>query len=59
MRIPRLALLIASVILASTAFTAVGLAMAAASHSASAYPITTISLTDARRLQAACRAGND
>jgi hypothetical protein len=44
-RIPRLALLIASVIVASTALTAVGLAMAAASQSVSAYPITTISLT--------------
>jgi hypothetical protein len=42
-RIPRLAVLIASVIVASTALTAVGLAIAAASQSA--YPITTISLT--------------
>jgi hypothetical protein len=41
-RVPRLALLIASVILVCTAFTAVGLAMAAESHPA--YPISTISL---------------
>src|ERR1700733_7736920 len=42
-RVPRLALLIASVIVVSTAFIAVGLAVAAESHSA--YPISTISLT--------------
>lgn len=44
MRIPRLALLITSVIVASTAFTGVGLAMTAAGRPVSAYPITTISL---------------
>jgi hypothetical protein len=43
-RIPRLVLLIASVIVVSTAFTAVGLAMAGASHPGSAYPITTTSV---------------
>ena len=42
-RIPRLALLVASVIMVATAFTAVGLAMAA--DSASAYPITTESVS--------------
>lgn len=42
MRIPRLALLFASVIVAATAFITVGPGMAAASPS---YPITTISLT--------------
>ena len=54
MRIPRLALLIASVIVVSTAFTAVGLTMADA-RDVSAYPITTTSLRmpDAYRPEAA------